>query len=201
LSKRTIKGPGIFFALFMGEESPFNAMEPIARWAANLGYLGLQVPASNRRLIDLREAAASKAYCDEITAMLAGHGLVITELASQRIGHLVAVHPTSDGTVDVLAPPERLAPRLGSPSRRSFRRRARATTSTAHIRRRPNFEGRPKRLTIAVDLLPVTKSGPAGRRASQAWAQHATRAGSRRLLEARRFLRLQPGLLTPKHQC
>jgi hypothetical protein len=63
---------------------------------SELGYLGLQVPIFDQRLIDLRQAAASEAYCDEITAMLAGHGLVITELTSQRIGHLVAAtRPTT----------------------------------------------------------------------------------------------------------
>jgi sugar phosphate isomerase/epimerase len=103
---RTIKGPGIFLAQFLADKTPFNALEPIAGWAAELGYLGLQVPVFDARLIDLRRAAASEAYCDEITAMLAGHGLVITELASQRIGHLVAIHPTYDLTVDVFAPPE-----------------------------------------------------------------------------------------------
>lgn len=103
---RTVKGPGIFLAQFLGEEPPFNTLDSMARWAADLGYLGLQVPIFDQRLIDLRQAAASEAYCDEITAMLTGHGLVITELASQRIGHLIAVHPAHDPIADVLVPPD-----------------------------------------------------------------------------------------------
>jgi sugar phosphate isomerase/epimerase len=103
---RTIKGPAIFLAQFLGEHPPFNALEPIAKWAADLGFLGLQVPVFDDRLIDLRQAAESEAYADEITAMLAGHGIVITELASQRLGHLVAIHPAYDPIVDVFAPPE-----------------------------------------------------------------------------------------------
>ena len=81
-------------------------MEPIARWAAGLGFIGLQVPVFDDRLLDLRKAAESAAYCEEITAMLAGHGVVITELASQWIGHLVAIHKAYDPIVDVFAPPD-----------------------------------------------------------------------------------------------
>ena len=59
---RTIKGPAIFLAQFLSEQPPFNALEPIGRWAAGLGFLGLQVPVFDDRLIDLRQASASAAY-------------------------------------------------------------------------------------------------------------------------------------------
>ena len=43
---KTLKGPGLFLAQFIGDEAPFNRLETIAPWAANLGYAGLQLPTS-----------------------------------------------------------------------------------------------------------------------------------------------------------
>ena len=31
---KTIKGPAIFLAQFVGDEAPFNTLDAIARWAA-----------------------------------------------------------------------------------------------------------------------------------------------------------------------
>ena len=42
----TIKGPGIFLAQFMGAEAPFNSLETVCRWAADLGYKAVQIPTS-----------------------------------------------------------------------------------------------------------------------------------------------------------
>ena len=41
---KTIKGPGIFLAQFLGDEAPFNTLESICKWAKSLGYIGVQIP-------------------------------------------------------------------------------------------------------------------------------------------------------------
>ena len=54
---KTIKGPAIFLAQFMGDEVPFDDFAHLAGWAASLGFKGIQVPCDTR-LIDLEQAAA-----------------------------------------------------------------------------------------------------------------------------------------------
>jgi len=103
---RTIKGPGIFLAQFAGDEAPFNTLEGMAGWAAGLGFTGIQIPSWDRRLFDLEQAAGSKAYCEEILGVVAGHGLAITELSTHLQGQLVASHPAFDSLLDAFAPPE-----------------------------------------------------------------------------------------------
>ncbi len=98
-----IKGPAIFLAQFVGNKPPFNTLENITAWAKSLGYLGVQIPAPAIQLIDLDEAVKSKDYCDEIKGRC--NGLEITELAAQRYGQLVAVHPAHDVLLDSFAPP------------------------------------------------------------------------------------------------
>jgi sugar phosphate isomerase/epimerase len=102
---KTIKGPAIFLAQFAGDQPPFNHLHDIARWAANLGYEGVQIPSWDARLFDLRRSAESKAYCDEIRGMLSQCGLVATELSTHLQGQLVAVHPAYDAAFDAFAPP------------------------------------------------------------------------------------------------
>lgn len=101
---RTMKGPGIFLAQFAGEDAPFNSLGAIARWAAGLGYKGVQIPTWDRRLFDLEKAAASKTYCDEIRGVCAEAGVEITELSTHLQGQLVAVHPAYDLQFDAFAP-------------------------------------------------------------------------------------------------
>lgn len=62
----TIKGPALFLAQFAGDEAPFNTLDSIAAWAAGLGYQGVQIPSWDARMIDLKRAAESRTYCDEI---------------------------------------------------------------------------------------------------------------------------------------
>ena len=57
---KTIKGPAIFLAQFAGDEAPFNTLEDIAGWAANLGFAGVQIPSWDGRLFDLARAAESR---------------------------------------------------------------------------------------------------------------------------------------------
>lgn len=101
---KTIKGPAIFLAQFMGDEAPFNNLKDICAWAASLGYKGVQIPSWDSRLIDLKQAAESKTYADEIKGTVEEAGLQITELSSHLQGQLVAVHPAYDVLFDGFAP-------------------------------------------------------------------------------------------------
>lgn len=101
---KTIKGPGLFLAQFAADQPPYDTLDHIAVWAAGLGYKGVQIPTWDERLFDLRLAAESKTYCDEIAGMLAGHGIAITELSTHLQGQLVAVHPAYDRLFDGFAP-------------------------------------------------------------------------------------------------
>jgi sugar phosphate isomerase/epimerase len=103
---KTIKGPGIFLAQFVGAEPPFDRLETLADWAAGLGYVGLQLPTGVGGLFDVRKGAESQTYCDEVRGMLADKGLVITELSTHLQGQLVAVHPAYDTLFDGFAPAE-----------------------------------------------------------------------------------------------
>ena len=101
---KTIKGPGIFLSQFIGAQPPFNTLDGLAAWAASLGFRALQIPCNHPHIFDLEKAAASQAYCEDITARLAKHGLVISELSTHLEGQLVAVHPAYDLAFDSFAP-------------------------------------------------------------------------------------------------
>lgn len=101
---RTIKGPAIFLAQFMGDTAPFNSLENICTWAADLGYTGVQIPTWDSRLIDLPTAAESKTYCDDLRGRVEACGVQITELSTHLQGQLVAVHPAYDLMFDAFAP-------------------------------------------------------------------------------------------------
>lgn len=103
---KTMKGPAIFLAQFAGDAAPFNSLPSIAKWAADLGYKGVQIPTWDSRLFDLKKAASSKTYCDEIKGICADAGVEITELSTHLQGQLVAVHPAYDAQFDGFAPPE-----------------------------------------------------------------------------------------------
>jgi len=102
----TIQGPAIFLAQFMGDNAPFNSLESICRWAASLGYVGVQIPTWDNRLIDLEKAAESKAYCDDLRGSVEACGVQITELSTHLQGQLVAVNPAYDLMFDAFAPAE-----------------------------------------------------------------------------------------------
>lgn len=101
---KNIKGPGIFLAQFMGDAAPFNRLDSICKWAASLGYVGVQIPSWDSRCIDLKKAAESKTYCDEIRGIVESAGLKITELSTHLQGQLVAVHPAYNEMFDGFAP-------------------------------------------------------------------------------------------------
>ncbi|MEI6265268.1 MAG: sugar phosphate isomerase/epimerase [Sphingobacteriia bacterium] len=101
---RTIKGPGIFLAQFMGDDAPFNSLESICKWAASLGFVGVQIPSWDARCIDLQKTAESKTYADEIRGIVESTGMHITELSTHLQGQLVAVNPAYDALFDGFAP-------------------------------------------------------------------------------------------------
>jgi sugar phosphate isomerase/epimerase len=101
---KTIKGPAIFLAQFMGDQAPFNSLPSICKWAADLGYIGVQLPSWDGRVMDLEKAATSKTYADELKGIVKEAGLEITELSTHLQGQLVAVHPAYDTMFDGFAP-------------------------------------------------------------------------------------------------
>ena len=103
---KTIKGPAIFLTQFLGDEAPFNSIDAIAPYMANLGYKGIQVPTWDTRVFDLKTASESVTYCDEYKGKLKDIGLEVTELASHIHGQLVASHPVYDAMYDGFAVPE-----------------------------------------------------------------------------------------------
>ena len=103
---KTIKGPAIFLAQFMGDDPPYDTLDSICHWVAGLGYKGIQIPTWDSRCIDLKKAAKSKKYCDDLKALVGKHGLEISELSTHLQGQLVAVHPAYDVMFDGFAPKE-----------------------------------------------------------------------------------------------
>ena len=102
---KTIKGPALFLAQFAGDEAPFNSWDAITKWAADCGYMGVQVPSWDARLIDLDQAARSKTYCHEFLGVARQNGVDVTELSAHLQGQLVAVHPAYDHAFDGFAAP------------------------------------------------------------------------------------------------
>jgi sugar phosphate isomerase/epimerase len=101
---KTVKGPGLFLAQFASDSPPFNTFDSICAWATSLGYVAVQIPSWDARLFDLKRAAESKAYCDEVQAVAARHKLVISELSTHLQGQLVASHPAYDEMFAGFAP-------------------------------------------------------------------------------------------------
>lgn len=102
---KTLQGPAIFLAQFLGDAAPFDTLPNLARWAASLGYKGVQLP-TDPRLIDLKRAAESQTYCDEIKGQANEQGVQITELSTHLQGQLLAVHPAYDELFDGFGPAE-----------------------------------------------------------------------------------------------
>ena len=103
---KTIKGPGIFLAQFAGDDAPFNTLEGMAQWAAGLGFAGVQIPSWDKRLFDLKLAAESKDYCDEVVGVVGRAGLEITEHSTHLQAQLVATHSAYDELFAGFAPAE-----------------------------------------------------------------------------------------------
>lgn len=111
----TIQGPAIFLAQFMGDKPPFNNLKTICKWAASLGYRGVQIPTWDDRCINLKKVAESKSFADEYRENVESCGVKITELSTHLQGQLVAVHPAYDVMFDNFAP----KPLRGNPKART----------------------------------------------------------------------------------
>jgi sugar phosphate isomerase/epimerase len=103
---KTIKGPGLFLAQFASDQAPFNSLREISKWAKSIGYEAIQIPTWVGSLIDLKKAAESQTYADEIKGIVAEEGLEISELSTHLQGQLVAVHPAYNELFDGFAPAE-----------------------------------------------------------------------------------------------
>ena len=101
---KTIKGPAVFLAQFIGNEAPFDSLDGMCAWASGLGFKGIQMPTLDNRFIDLKLAAESQTYADELVGKVRAAGLEITELSTHLQGQLVAVHPAYDQLFDGFAP-------------------------------------------------------------------------------------------------
>lgn len=101
---KTIKGPGIFLAQFLGDKAPFNSLKSICEWAAGLGFKGVQIPTNDPDIFDLKKVAESKTYADEVKGLVNAAGVEITELSTHLQGQLVAVHPAYNDLFDGFAP-------------------------------------------------------------------------------------------------
>lgn len=101
---RTVQGPGLFLAQFIGADERLTSLAGLAAFARDLCYRAVQVPVATPEVFDLARAAESQAYCDEVLGVLAEHGLVLSELGAARIGQLMAVHPAYDRLLDGFAP-------------------------------------------------------------------------------------------------
>jgi len=100
----TLLGPAIFLAQFIGDEAPFNDLDAICKWAAELGFLGIQLPTTDARFINLKQAAESKTYADDLKGKVNSYGLQITELSTHLQGQLIAVNPAYNTLFDAFAP-------------------------------------------------------------------------------------------------
>ncbi|MDD5110467.1 MAG: sugar phosphate isomerase/epimerase [Patescibacteria group bacterium] len=83
---------------------PFDTLRNACRQVAAWGYKAIQVPTWDGRCIDLKQAAESKAYCDDWQAVLQEFGLDASEGAFHLQGQLVAVNPVYDEVFDGFAP-------------------------------------------------------------------------------------------------
>ena len=164
MRRRSTRGPGI------------------CRWAAELGYIGIQLPSGDKRFFDLDRAAESQTYCDEITGVAREHGIAITELSTHLQGQLVAVHPAFDLAFDAFAPPElhgqagraaALGRGAAPPGRQGF-----APARSRHLRVLHGRAGLALRLSLAAAALRAGRGGVRG-------AGPALEADSRCLRRAR----------------
>ena len=80
-----MKGPAILIAQFLRDEAPFDRLDSITRWVAEIGYVGVQIPSWDARVFDLDRAAESQDFCDDYRATLADAGLHLARPNANRI--------------------------------------------------------------------------------------------------------------------
>ncbi|NRQ42870.1 sugar phosphate isomerase/epimerase [Rheinheimera sp. YQF-2] len=101
-----INGPAIFLAQYLPPATEACSVEALLRWAAELGYKGVQLPTWDKRIFDLQQAAQSQQYCDQLLALCQRYQLQITELSTHLQGQLMAVHPAYNELYQGFAPAE-----------------------------------------------------------------------------------------------
>lgn len=99
-----IKGPAIFLAQYLPPAAEACTLESLLRWAAELGYKGVQLPTWDKRIFDLEQAAHSQQYCDQLLALCQRYQIQITELSAHLQGQLIAVHPAYNELFQGFAP-------------------------------------------------------------------------------------------------
>jgi sugar phosphate isomerase/epimerase len=109
-----MRGPAVMLSQFMGDAPPFDSLDGVVRWLAGFGYVGVQIPVHDPRLLDLERAATDNGYCRDYKAKLADCGVEITELAAHRAGQMRAVNPAFSELNDAFVPPAL----RGDPARR-----------------------------------------------------------------------------------
>jgi len=85
---KTIKGPAVYLAQFAADAAPYNSLTSLAKWAEAKGFKGIQIPTWDTRLVDMKQAAESQTYCDDLKGLLAEHNLELVEFASHITGNL-----------------------------------------------------------------------------------------------------------------
>lgn len=99
-----IKDPAVYLAQFADDTAPPNTWDGIINWTAGHGDKGVQLPSWEACLINLKRAASSKNYCDELVRRASANSVELTELGTHLQGLSVAVHPTQNETFDAFAP-------------------------------------------------------------------------------------------------
>lgn len=100
---KTIRGPGLFIAQYLGSAPFFSDIDGVSGFAAQNGFRALQVPVHDRAIVDT-ERLEESGYIDGWHAAIERHGLAVSEIAAHRAGQLLAVHPAYDGVMDTFAP-------------------------------------------------------------------------------------------------
>jgi sugar phosphate isomerase/epimerase len=110
---KTIRGPGLFIAQYLGQAPFFSDIDDVSGFAAQNGFKALQVPVHDKAIIDT-ERLEESGYIDSCCRAIERHGLVVSEIAAHRAGQLLAVHPVYDQIMDAFVP----APLRGAPDAR-----------------------------------------------------------------------------------
>ena len=103
-----VKEPALFLAQFVGlpQIPGSSTIEGLAKWAAGIGYAGIQIPADQDNLLDITKIAAEPAYAQEVLGQLREWGVVPTELSFHLSGQCMAVHPAYTKKMDAFVPEE-----------------------------------------------------------------------------------------------
>jgi hypothetical protein len=100
---KTIRGPGLFIAQYLGPSPFYSDIDGVSGFAAENGVKALQVPIHDRAIIDT-ERLEESGYINDWLGAIERHGLVVSEIAAHRAGQLLAVHPAYDLIMDAFAP-------------------------------------------------------------------------------------------------